>query len=214
MAGEVPSSFIPRETLAKTIETPVRRSSGIFTPIALVILALSLVFFAGAYAYKLSLYNDINSDCPSSESGATVGCGLSASVDKERRALSTDRLNRYKRLDAKMKIAQKVVAQHNALVPLFEILASSTLRTVRFSSFEYTPTGVNLAGTAESYDDIAVQSRKLGELSTIKSFIFSDLDLNDKGTVGFKLIINLDPSLTSYKTLVTGEVPLSSEFNQ
>lgn len=203
MAGEVPSSFIPHETLAKTIAAPARRSSGLLTPVAFVVLAASIVFFAGAYAYKLALYNDINKDCPASESGATVGCGLAASVEKERQALSPERLTRYKRLDTKMKIAQSIIARHNTLIPLFEILASSTLKTVRYSSFEYTATGINLAGLAESYDDVAVQSQKLATINTIKSFIFSDLDLNDKGLVNFKLVINLDPALTSYKIFVT-----------
>jgi hypothetical protein len=212
MDGGIQTSFVPKqESFVKQAPKQVA-SMGLFVTVSGLILAISLVFFAGAYAYKTILYNEINAPCGQANSAGDQKCGLLASVQIERQNLNPDRLMAYRRLDAKMKIAKDIIEKHNTLIPLFNLLATSTLKTIRYTKFEYNDkNGINLAGIASSYEDIAVQSKIFNQIKQIKSFMFSDLDLNDKGYVSFKLVLTLDPSIISYKLYSDALIPVVAE---
>lgn len=205
------TSFIPKESLTKKVQ-PARMgppAASLLTAVSFVVLAVALMFGAGAFAYKIVLVKEINDPC-----SASGKCGLSESVEKERRALDPDRLTRYRRLDAKMKLATQIIDKHNTLLPFFNVLGSTTVKTLRYTKFSFGENNsVNLEGEAEGgYEDVAVQSKKLSEIRQIKSFMFSDLNMDDKGKVVFKLVVNLDPDLMSYRLYSdSAEVPL--DFN-
>ncbi|MEI6494469.1 MAG: hypothetical protein WCO03_00205 [bacterium] len=212
MDGGIQTSFIPKqESFVKQSPKQVA-PMGLFVIVSSIILAISLVFFAGAYAYKTIIYNEINSACGQANSSGDQKCGLLSSVQIERQNLNPDRLMAYRRLDAKMKIAKDIIEKHNTFIPFFNVLATSTLKTVRYTKFEYNDkNGINLSGIASSYEDIAVQSKVFNQIKQIKSFMFSDLDLNDKGYVNFKLVLTLDPSIVSYKLYSDALMPIVAE---
>lgn len=212
MDGGIQTSFIPKqESFVKQL--PKKGAPmGLFVIVSAIILAISLVFFAGAYAYKTILYNEINAGCGQANSAGDQKCGLLSSVQIERQNLNPERLMAYRRLDAKMKIAKDIIEKHNTFIPFFNVLATSTLKTIRYTKFDYNDkNGINLTGIASSYEDIAVQSKVFNQIKQIKSFMFSDLDLNDKGYISFKLVLTLDPSIISYKLYSDALMPVVVE---
>ena len=90
------------------------------------------------------------------------------------------------------------------MLPFLDFLATQTIRGVRFTGLTYelgnesSPTVMRLAGEAQDYDAIALQSDVFGASPLLKSFLFSDLILGRAGSVGFSLTLSLDPAIFSY----------------
>lgn len=195
--NEFKTSFIPKQA---AVETPAVARSGVslISTLAFVILLLSILLAAGAYGYEKLLFNEINRPCPDPNQIETSGCGLEASLNKERQALDEGLLTEFKRLATKLNLAARLIEQHVTILPLMDLLSEITLENVRYTSFEQNNTTLTISGLARSYDDIAVQSNVFDEEQMIKSFLFSDLNLDGQGNVVFKLVMNVDPRLLSY----------------
>jgi hypothetical protein len=201
MPNEIQSSFIPKQNLTKTVNRPTM-PVGLLTLVAFLILGVSVLMFAGAFAYKQLLYQEINRKCSGS---SDKGCGLVASIERERERLDYTLLTRFRRFDAKSKIAKEILDKHATLMPVFKLLNDTTLETIQYTKFTFTPAGINLEGVASSYEDIALQSQVFGARNKeIKSFIFSGLDLDQRGNVVFKLLMTIDPAILSYRAYTAG----------
>jgi hypothetical protein len=202
MPNEIQTSFIPKQTL---VQRPAAKSSpiGLMTVVAVFIFFISIATLAGAYLYKQFLYNQINRDCDRSQE-STNGCGLVASLSIEEDNLNKPLLTRLRQVDAKNKLAKQIISSHVSVSPIFKLLGENTLTTIQYKRFEYGPTGISIDGVAASYEDIAVQSQAFAaRKQEIKSFIFSNLDLDSKGNVNFKLLMTIDPSISSYRLSLT-----------
>ena len=208
----ISTSFIPKQTITPKIE-PARREEGgvgLFTVLTFIILFLSLAMAGGSYAYKLYLVSHIYGPCqqtsqiqPNTDSLGLTGetdrkCGLYLSLEDMRRRLDSDRLARMERLDAKMKMATQVLNSHMSLVPLFDFLGTSTLKTVRFTKLATLNGEANLEGIASGYEDIAVESNVLNNMPEVSNVMFSDLNLDQKGNVVFKLKFKVDTARLKY----------------
>ncbi len=197
MENEFKTSFIPKQAIVQSpVET--KRPISLITTICFIILLLSLVLAGGAYGYQQWLQNQINRACPDPNQTVTQGCGLKASLEKEKKALDEGLLTEFKRLAAKLNLAGVLINKHVTVLPVFDLLSKITLETVRYTSLDYNNTTINISGVARSYEDIAVQSNVFDQERLIKSFIFSDLNLDAQGNVVFKLVINLDPRILQY----------------
>jgi hypothetical protein len=205
MPNELQSSFIPKQNLTKTV-TRRQAPVGLLTLLAFLILGVSVLLFAGAFAYKQLLYQEINRKCSSN----SKGCGLVASIELERKKLDYDLLKRFRQFDAKSKIAKSVLDKHATMLPLFTLLNKTTLETIQYTRFTFTPAGVNIEGVATSYEDIALQSQVFGDHpKEIKSFIFSGLNLDQRGNVTFKLLMTIDPSILSYRAYAADQAEIA-----
>ncbi len=199
MDSKIPTSFIPKDSI-RTDLSPRREPVSILSLVALVIFAGSLVYFASLYVYRTMVYNEINRPCVDAGSGGS--CGLRASLDVETRDFERDKLESLKRLDTKLKNGSSVLANHVAIRPLFDLLASVTGQNIQYKKFEFNSTGLTLSGVAKSYEDIAFQQKVFTTDPKAKQFIrnfsFSDFALDPKGQVAFNLTLVVDPSLLSY----------------
>jgi hypothetical protein len=197
----IQSSFIPKQSLTKK---PERRQApmGLINLICFVVFAVSLAVFLGALAYRYTLAQEINRPCPDPMQTETRGCGLIASLEKERQLLNHELLTRLRRVDAKSTIAKGVIDRHITLIPLFDLLNRNTLTTIQYKKFTFGEAGVTVEGLAASYEDIALQSKELAKLKEIRSFIFSGLNLDAQGNVTFKLDMTIDENMLSFRKFV------------
>lgn len=191
------SSFIPKAALTKD-QRPKRRAGGLLLTIGVMVLIISALAFGGVYGYRLILQSEINRPCAPDGTGATR-CGLKATVERERQNIDQNTITSLQRLDGKLSIAERLIAEHQTILPVYRILEELTLPTISYRSFNYSAKAVSIDGIATSYEDIAVQTQVFSaEKKRIQSFIFSDLDQNAEGQVVFKLTMVLDPSVANY----------------
>lgn len=191
-------SFIPKQALARTVPS-ARRSVGLLSVIALVILLLSLALLAGSYVFQKFLYQEINAECQLLEDGVTRVCGLRLSLEVARESLGESVLKKIERLDLKLQVINRLLAGHLIVTEIFEkILSPLTIQSIQYKKFTYRDGVASLEGIARSYKDVAVQANKFADERLIKNFIFSDLDLDNKGNIVFKLKLEFDPALTRY----------------
>lgn len=196
MAPEIQTSFIPKQNLANNVaRVSSQATMGIFMVVGMAIMAVSLLVFAGAYGYQYMLADSINRAC---EPNNDQGCGLWASLERDKRELQVERIVRFSRLDAKMKTAAGIINSHVTMMPLLDTLEDLTLQTVRYTKLDLTDKGIAIEGVAVGYEDIAVQLKSFKESGKIKSAVFSGLGLDQRGNVTFKLALAVDPKLLSY----------------
>ncbi len=220
MEPSLQTSFIPKQTMAPVKPAgqaqydPKSGGMGLFTLLSFIVLFLSLVAAGGTYGYKIYLQNILYGKCAetsqlqsNSDSLGLTGetefkCGLYLSLVEWNRRLQDDRLVRMQRLDTKMKMATDVLNSHMSLVPLFDFLSNNTLKTVRFTKLSTLNGEVNLEGTASGYEDIAVQSNILNSMPEVSGALFSDLNVDQKNNVTFKLKFQVNPSRLKYVPIV------------
>ncbi len=193
------SSFIPKQIL--TTDTHRERPTiGLFSLIALFVFILSLLFLGGSYAYAFYLRGVIERPCRETSFTATLDCGLEAKLKRIRENLQQNVIDDLRHKDAKIRAAESLLGRHNTVVPIFALLEDYTLKTISYSSLDYTGDQLTLSGEARSYESIALQSDIFfDEVREIDSFLFSDLSPDASGRVRFKLLIKLKPGLDSYQ---------------
>ncbi len=201
MDRETQTSFIPKTVLTKSVER-MPQTLSLSTVISTLALLLSLALWGGTYAYRGLLKSSIEDPCvdKSTLGGATQqSCGLKESINKAREDLDQATTIFLKRLNDKLLIGEDLVNQHKTTTPVFKMLEELTLPSVYYSHLSYSGNTLTIDGRASSYEDIAVQTQVFArDQGRIKSFIFSDLDLDSFGNVVFKLVLNLEPEVTSY----------------
>jgi len=182
-------SFIPKKNLNP--EPRGRRSGlGFFVAFSALMFFLSVGLWGGLILYEKYL-NDNNDQ-------------LNASLNKQKGSFETASVKEIVNLSQKINLADRLIKTHKAPSPIFDLLASYTLKDVRFSSFDFSVSeegsvSVEMAGLAKSYSDIALQSDAFKSVALVKGASFSDFSLDNKGMVRFAAKIDLDPSIINYK---------------
>jgi hypothetical protein len=214
MDNTIQTSFIPKQTLVSRPPDPKIRPSGsmgLFTLLSFILLVVSLLAAGGSYAYRSYLISKLYSPCattslvqPNQDLLGLSGdiekqCGLYSSLEEMRRRLDDERLTKMQRLDNKMKMASKILSSHLSLAPLFELLSTTTLKTIRYTKFSTADGKIALSGAASGYEDIAVQSNVLNGMKAVKNALFSNLDTDNQGNVVFSLTFTVDPSALRYE---------------
>lgn len=211
MDRNTPTSFIPKSAITRTPEK-IPAVVSLPTVVAVLFFLVSLGLFGGSYAYRRLLDNAINRPCDAS-SGAVRGCGLKESIDRARQDLDQATTVYLKRLNDKLLISSQALASHRTAVPIFYLLEELTLPSIYYTTLDYKGNTLSIDGRASSYEDIAAQTQVFArDRGRIKSFIFSDLDLDATNNVTFKLVINLEPEVTNYTQSLGGlPAPVSIE---
>lgn len=202
MDTQIQTSFIPKQSVNTTKNKESRTPSSLISTASFIILFSSIILAVGAYGFKFYYSYSINRPCPNPNQIQTAGCGLIASLEVDKRNLDEDLLKKMQRFDNKIKAGQTILNNHKTLIPLFDTLGSLTLKTVRYSSFGLKDNEVTISGSANSYEDIAIQSKIFETNKNLISPLFSNLDLDTKGDVTFKLTFKVVPELLSYSTYV------------
>ncbi|MEK7582118.1 MAG: hypothetical protein AAB488_02215 [Patescibacteria group bacterium] len=188
---ESQTSFIPKKSLAKdTIvrEVPV----GFFTLISTVLFFASLFSGIGVYFYKNFLNAQIKQNS-----------GLLQSAQK---AFDPTLIVELERIDKRIESAKGILTNHIVVSPIFKLLETSTIPSVRFNTFSYSFSNrkieINMSGQARNYAYVALQSDVLGKNKYFLQHIFSDLNLDGSGNVTFNLSTVVSPTLLSYKSFL------------
>ncbi|MCC6290797.1 hypothetical protein IT398_01895 [Candidatus Nomurabacteria bacterium] len=200
MDRETQTSFIPKAALSRNMEL-APRSVSFFTVISMFTLFLSIAFWGGTFGYRQILQNQIEAPCSerSTVTGNEQSCGLRESINRERQNLDQATTVFLKRLSDKLLIGNDLVRTHQTVLPLLTMLEELTLPSIYYTRFAYNGKTITIEGRASGYEDIAVQTQVLSrDRGRIKSFIFSDLDLDSFGNVIFRLILNVEPEVISY----------------
>lgn len=198
MESNISQSFIPKESLARN---PRRAAPtvGLFTLIAILVLLIAVVFLGGSYAYASYLRNQIEAPCEDTTITSTAGCGLRARLDRIRSGFQRELIEDFRRKDAKIRMAEEVLAEHNTVVPVFKLLEDLTLPSVRYEGANYSDDELVLTGRAKGYESIALQSDIFAASKDVESFLFSDLSPDALGSVSFRLSLAIKPAITSYQ---------------
>ncbi len=181
-------SFIPKKNPA--IRPEVKKKTGFFFLLSIVIFASAAILHGAAYLYKASLGQKLKV--------------LENSLRLEESAFEPATLVELSRADAKLRSARSLLDRHTTLQPLFKVLEENTLQSVRFKTFGFTISPdqkkieLKMTGDAKDYSGIALQSDAFGEVKEFKDVVFTDLNLLQSGRISFSFSASVDPSLVSF----------------
>lgn len=184
------TSFIPRKTLGRESSIQEKPVS-IVLIIATFIFVMAVISAGGVFLYKYILTGKIDSS--------------SKYLDQRKAALEPATIEELTRTDKRLRVASQLLGGHVVTTPVFNLLEKMALETVRFTKFEYRNEDgefpvVRISGQAKSYGSVALQADLFNsDKQFVKSALFSNLNLDDKGNVTFDAVVNLDQDLTNYK---------------
>jgi len=188
MDPQVQASFIPK----KSLDIAASRSEGHFGLlflIAMLVFVASIVAAGGSFLYTQYL----NSTIASKSKSLTLAEG----------AYDPGVIQDLLRLDNRLNQSKTLLANHVAVSQVFSFLSTQTLEQVSFSNFSYTLSSdgtaqINMQGTADSFATVALQSDQFGGNKMLKNVVFSDITVNQDGSVGFSVTADVSASLISY----------------
>jgi hypothetical protein len=114
-------------------------------------------------------------------------------------------------LDKRLKASNEILSKHIATSPIFKALQSITLKTISYTKFGYdfnsddtknTKITVKMSGIALGYKSVALQSDLFATNKNLIDPVFSNLALDDKGSVTFDLEFSVDPDFVNYKKTI------------
>lgn len=206
MEPKFQSSFIPKGPLATTgTATRISRDAGhsILGTLAVFVFTFAILLSIGVFGYEFYLKANISK--------------MTGNLATAKQSLEPEIIQKIANLDGRIISTKDLLENHIVLSPLFDYLENSTLKTVRFTQFEYQTTDkgleLNMRGQARGYSAVALQSEIFNKSPYFRNPIFADLDLDNVGNVTFSFRTNLDPSIVSYKKdvanmVITEEPPL------
>ena len=112
--------------------------------------------------------------------------------------------------------ARVLLDGHVAVSPLFDVLQSTALPTMTFTSLVFDRSNqktvtISVSGESQNYSSIAEQAHILSETKYFKNISFSDMALADAGKVTFKYRAEVDSSLVSYGSFIQGLSVVSTQ---
>lgn len=188
MASNFQSSFIPKEPM--TAEVFKKKRAGVFGVLAVSLFVTSIVVSMGTFFYKGVLENEIKN--------------LELQLTESEKNIDKKTINEMSQFSKKLETIKLIVAKHQVISNLLDSLASSTVSSVYFTSFDYQGLveknpSISLRGKAQGYSVVALQENAFAQNKDFKSASFSNLNLDDKGLVSFDLKISVDPKIFIYE---------------
>jgi len=188
------TSFIPKKPIIKERVISSRPVDPLLV-IALFILFTVLLATGGLYFYKSLTDNTIET--------------MKGDLGRAQKRFEPSKIAELQILDKRLRAGNEVLSGHVAVTPIFLALEKMTMKTIRFTSFDYTlpdsfgaPVLVHMSGEAAGYRDIALQSDLFADNKNFIDPVFSNLTLDQKAHVLFDLDFSVDSSLLNYKSIV------------
>ncbi|MCI0619680.1 hypothetical protein L0Y40_01440 [Candidatus Wolfebacteria bacterium] len=198
MAGETPTSFIPKKTTGRQ---PRSSPLSFLSLTASIVFVVALLGAGGVFLYGRFLEGSI--------------IRKQDSLEQAREAFEPALIEELARLDTRMASAELLLGSHRALSNFFTVLEGLTLQNVRFSNFGYSEgtTGdfITMEGEARSFNAVALQADVLSKSPYFHDVIFGDLAVNERGGVNFGVSATLDPSLLVYAPRASAPPELPEE---
>jgi hypothetical protein len=193
------TSFIPKKPMmAEERSVSTKKPIGLLTLISIFIF-LAIVLATGIlYFYE----NILNNNIQTKEKELTLA--------KER--FEPAKINQLQVLGKRLEAANLILAKHVAISPIFESLQKITMKTIRYTKFNYelgndqdSKIKVKVSGQAIGYRSIALQSELLTKDKNFIEPVFSNLSLDEKGNVIFDLEFFVNPNFVNYKKVFSEE---------
>jgi hypothetical protein len=185
------TSFIPQKPIVKERATSSRPIS-FFMIIALFILFTVLLATGGLYFYKGINEKKIVS--------------MENTLNLARNRFEPAKIAELQVLDKRLNAATEVLGKHMVITPIFKSLEQLTMKTVRYTKFDYgfgeggdALVRVKISGQAIGYRSIALQSDLFATNKNIIDPVFSNLTLDTSGNVLFDLEFSVEPNFANYK---------------
>lgn len=187
----IPTSFVPKQPVA-TSSRKQQSGTNVFFIIGGVVAIISLVLAAGVFGYEMYLKNARDQK--------------SADLALAQKSVNLDTVEGFIRLKNRLNTVEYLLDRHVELSEFFDTLESRTLQTVRFSGLSVAVENdrsaeIQMEGVARSFNALAAQSSMIAAEKRIKRAIFSDISVNENGTVAFSLTATVDSRL-----ITSGEV--------
>lgn len=179
MEQEFRTTFIPKKPIvpqpvssAGTVSKPI----GIIFTISLIIFIISLCIGGGVYLYKSYLEKQV--------------AELASSLETLQRNIDPNVIKEFTVMDKRLKNSEVLINQHAVLSPLFTVLRTTTLPTVRYTKLDMSFSDnrdlqITMSGESDGYRSIALQSQALAKNANLKNTIFSNFVVTPKGRVAF-----------------------------
>lgn len=166
----------------------------------MLILGLSILAAGGVYLYGAYLAN--------------VDKSKAAQVTTAEGNVDPATVEQFIRLRDRLTAAHTVLNQHVELSQFFTLLEGITIQNVHFTSLKITVANdrtatIELMGNALDFNALAAESSAFAAQKGIKNAIFSGIQVNKTGGVGFTVDAKLDPSI-----VVEGAAPTSAALLQ
>jgi hypothetical protein len=194
MEPQVSASFIPKKPLVDG-GGPRRSAMGLVVLASLLIFVASLLAAGATFAYTQFLKSSIVSK--------------KDSLAKAQSAYDPAIIEDLMRLDSRIAESKRVLTSHVAPSAVFTFLSLQTLEKVRFTNFDLElesdggPT-ISLDGEADSFSTIALQSDQFGASKVLRDVVFSNLAIDEDGSVNFTVNAKVEDELLLYsKSLIT-----------
>ena len=189
MDPQVQASFIPKRSLDIGATNRGGGFGGLIVLIALLFFIASLVAAGAAFAYQQYLQSAITSKAKS----LTLAEG----------AYDPGSIQDLVRLDDRLTQAKILLDKHVAATGIFAFLSTQTLANVSFGSFDYSlgdngSAKISMAGSADSFSTVALQSDQFDGNKLLKDVAFSGITADAQGHVSFTVSATVDPSVISY----------------
>ena len=190
------TSFIPkRPILNEQVQVP--HSVGLFSVLAIFVFLTMLLATGALYLYQGVLGKKIDS--------------MQSALAVAKNRFEPAKIAQLQVLDKRLKASGEVLRNHVTVSPIFQALEAITMKTVRYTRFDYNFGGqnqkvkINLSGVAVGYRSIALQSDLFAKNKNLIDPVFSNLTLDEKGNVLFDLEFSVDSSFINYSAMLKAE---------
>jgi len=184
----IPTSFVPHaaSSSARRFRTDFTGAYGFF---AYAIFAIVFALALGVFFYGRIL--------------ASSKAAKDAALASAQANIDPATVENFVRLHNRLNSGGSLLAGHTAFSGLFSALESLLPVSVRFTSLHLSrsDTGVSKiegAGVARNFNALAAASNAFSVDERIKDAIFSNISVNDDGSVSFALSATLDPKLIAF----------------
>ena len=189
MEPKFQSSFIPKKSLSEGSSKPRGGRMDLLTLLAVIFLLLSVTLAGGAFIYGKFTALNIEKKAKA--------------LEDAKAAFNPELINELSRLSRKMSVANSLMNNHISVSDVFAALEESTLKSIKFDDFNYNyapdKITISLRGKASGFSSIALQSDLFGKSKVIEKPVFSNLNLDDKGSVNFLFSAEVNPNAILYK---------------
>ncbi|OGI58054.1 hypothetical protein A2727_00215 [Candidatus Nomurabacteria bacterium RIFCSPHIGHO2_01_FULL_37_110] len=183
------TSFIPKKPMIeeRVVKT---RSIGLLNVLSVFILFTILLVTVGLYFYKGIVTKSITQ--------------MENTLNLAKNRFEPAKIAELQVLDRRLRASSEILSKHIAVTPIFEALQAITMKTVRYTKFNYDfgqdkKIIIQMNGMAIGYRSMALQSDLFTKNKNLIDPVFSNPTLDDKGNVLFDLEFSVDPSFVDYK---------------
>lgn len=191
MENQSNTSFIPKARVPTSSRKSYNWTSMLFV-FSFILFLLTVFLSGGVFFYNKYLTENIQKK--------------KEYLNKSKEAFEPKLINEIKKLDTRIKVAEKILNSHTTPLLIFRELEANTLSSVSFNSFSYENTNdgnhiVSMNGSARKFNSLALQSELFGKMDIFKNPIFSGLGLGSKGNISFKFNSEIDPGRMLFRNL-------------